>query len=258
MAARSSLTLPATARHFFHALLLVGACAALAFGPSLPAQAATTGSGTSATETRNLPAFEAVTVAGSTDVEITQSEVSDVTVTADDNLLPLLETEVVDGRHGRTLRIRWRPGESVRTRSTVKIVVRTPTLTALSTAGSGDIVVVRLDTPTLRVALSGSGDATLRQVKTGSLEIRSAGSGDVNASGQATDVKLSIAGSADADLSSLVADAVKISIAGSGDAQVVANRSLDVSVAGSGDVRYSGQATDVRTSVAGSGSIRRQ
>jgi len=258
MHTRWTFPLNAMARPFVQALLLVAACMALALGPTGPAEAATVGSGTAATETRSLPAFEAVTVAGSLDLQITQADSSEITLTADDNLLPLLETEVVDGRHGRTLQIRWRRDENVRTRVAVKIAVRTPTLTALSTAGSGDVVVNRMDTPSLRLSLSGSGDAALRQLKTGTLEIRSAGSGDVSAAGSATDLKLTIAGSADADLSALVADAVKISIAGSGDAQVVANRALDVSIAGSGDVRYSGNASDVRTSVAGSGSIRKQ
>jgi uncharacterized membrane protein len=59
-------------------------------------------------------------------------------------------------------------------------------------------------------------------------------------------------------LASLAANDVTVSIAGSGDATVQANKSLGVSIAGSGDVQYSGTATDVRSSVAGSGRVTKK
>ena len=62
-------------------------------------------------------------------------------------------------------------------------------------------------------------------------------------------------GSGNVGLKSLVADDVSVRIAGSGDAKVTANKALGVSIAGSGDVEYSGNATAIRTSVAGSGRI---
>jgi hypothetical protein len=51
---------------------------------------------------------------------------------------------------------------------------------------------------------------------------------------------------------------VSISIAGSGDAKVSAKKTLAVSIAGSGDVEYSGGAQLVKSSVAGSGSVRQK
>ena len=49
----------------------------------------------------------------------------------------------------------------------------------------------------------------------------------------------------------------KISIAGSGEATLWATQSLAVSVAGSGDVKYYGDPSIKKTTIVGSGSLRR-
>lgn len=239
------------------ALLLVPALAGLAWLP-LAAQAQTVvGSGNSVTETRNLPAFEAVKTVGSVDLEVRQGPQLSVQVQADDNLQELLETVVESSRDGPQLVVRWKRWQSLRPRSKTLVTVVMPTLNALSSDGSGDIRLEAFQTPRLRIALSGSGDVSFNGLATESLALSLAGSSDVVGSGKARAVKISIAGSGDVKLADLVADEVGISIAGSGDAHVHAEKTLDVSVAGSGDVRYRGNAT-VKSRVAGSGNIRKE
>jgi hypothetical protein len=239
-------------------IALVLCCAALVLGlaPRAALAAATEGSGRAATESRAPGAFDAIAVAGSIDVRVRPSATPAVRVTADDNLVGLVETEVEDGAHGRTLRIALRRGERVRPRTPIRVVVDAVTLRAVALSGSGDLALERFETPALALSISGAGDAVLRDLHTGALSVRIAGSGDVRAGGRADEATLSIAGSGDADLSALSAGTVEVSIAGSGDADVTAERSLKVRIAGSGDVRYGGGATEVRSSVVGSGSVR--
>jgi len=218
---------------------------------------AATGSGRAVTETRALPAFEAIALAGSIDLRVRQGTPQSVQVSADDNLLPLLETAVETTNQGATLRIGWKRGETVSTRSRVTVDVVVPRLVALSGAGSGDIVAESFETPALQVSLSGSGDVRLPGLRAGELAVRIAGSGDVSGSGQASKLTIGIAGSGDVKLAELPAEEVTVKIAGSGDAEVHARRTLDVSIAGSGDVGYRGEAA-VRSSVAGSGSITKR
>lgn len=241
------------------AVLLVAACALLAFSVSPPALAAShTGSGTPATETRSVDDFDAIASSGSIDLVVRQAAATSVTVSADDKLLPLIETVVEAGPQGRTLVIRVRRGEGLRSRQPTRVTVEAARLRALAMTGAGDLTVERLDTPALELSLSGAGDAVLRGLRTDSLGVRIAGSGDVQAEGSAGQLRLSIAGSGDADLRALTADEVTISLAGSGDASVVANRSLTVRIAGSGDVEYTGNPASVDSSVAGSGSVRKR
>jgi carbon monoxide dehydrogenase subunit G len=245
------------------ALALTSALAAV-FTPGPAYAASVQGSGNSATETRTLEAFEAVSLSGAMDLVVRQGAQQSVQVQADDNLLPMLETLVESGRNGNTLKVRWKRDsgwgggwQNIQTRSKVLITVVVPKLSAVAVAGSGDVRVETFSTPSLQLSLSGSGDARLDGLTTDELGVRVSGSGDVSGKGTAAKVKISIAGSGDVRLSEMRADEVTVSIAGSGDAAVNAQKALSVSIAGSGDVSYTGDA-QVKSSVAGSGSVRRK
>ncbi|MEN9627189.1 MAG: hypothetical protein RJA10_415 [Pseudomonadota bacterium] len=239
-----------------HRRLLMGGLAAALFGGA--ALARTVGSGREASESRPVSDFDAIAVSDAIDLMVRQADKESLTLTADDNVLPLVEAVVESGQRGRTLVIRLRQGETVSTRRAIKATVDVVRLTALASAGSGNTTVGSLKTPSLRLSMAGSGEMRLDGLTADALEVRVAGSGAVAGSGTAAQVKLTIAGSGDADLAALAADHVTVSIAGSGDAKVTANQSLSAKVAGSGDVVYGGAVKAVRTSVAGSGSITRR
>jgi hypothetical protein len=225
--------------------------------PAAQAAERVVGSGRAASEPRSVGDFEAISLDGSIDITVRQGAATSVTATADDNLLPLLETQVETGASGPRLVVRWKPGTSLSTRGKVQVQVFTPRLVALAIAGSGDARIESFSTPSLKLALSGSGDAALPDLKTEILNIAISGSGDVKADGAAARLKISVAGSGDVMARDLRADEVSVSIAGSGDVAVHAQKKLAVSIAGSGDVVYSGDA-EVSRSVAGSGTVKRR
>ena len=242
----------ATLRSLLPAAVLVG----LSIAP-LAGQAAT------ATETRNVPEFTAIAASGSVNISVSQGPVSSVQVTADDAVLPNIETVVEAGKRGPTLLIRlknegsgWGWGKSYNT-GPVNVVIVTPKLTGLASAGSGDIRVGALQTPTMQLSISGSGNASLAGLSTDELGVSIAGSGDVRADGHRELAGTSVGGSGDVRLADLRSDEVTVKIAGSGDAAVQAQKTLNVSIAGSGDVVYSGEAS-VKSSVAGSGTVKKR
>jgi hypothetical protein len=241
-------------RNTLFAFLVNAAClvAFMPFAASAAQAASLTGSGSSATEARPVGEFQAISLRGSIDAEVRQGPTA-VSVTADDNLLPHLETVVEDG----TLQVRWKSGTSLRTRGKVQVNISTPRLTSAASSGSGDVRIDGFDTPSLKLALSGSGDAQLRALTTDELTVTISGSSDVKGSGKARKVSIGIAGSGNVRLGDLKADDVKVSIAGSGDAEVNAAKALEVKIAGSGDVLYSGDAA-LTSRVAGSGTIRKR
>jgi len=189
------------------------------------------GSGISKTETRTVEAFHAVTLNGSAEVTITVGPQQSVTITADDNVLPIIETDV----HGGDLVIGNR--ESYDTKVGVKVAIVTPTLSAFELNGSGDVTIVGL-----------SGQSFSAKIR---------GSGDISADGSVDALSASIAGSGDLKLSELKAKKVDVSIAGSGGATVNAEESISASISGSGDIRYKGSPSNVQSNVAGSGSVHK-
>jgi hypothetical protein len=204
------------------ASLALGACSDL-----------TTGTGNPASESRGLSAFSAVELAGIGSVRVEPGPTASVTILADDNILPLLTSDV----EGDTLVLGTRTGVSVSPRTPITYRVTVTDLTGLRVSGSGDISATGVSGSSLEVEVSGSGTVTVAGT-TGRLSVVISGSGDV-------------AGGF------LTARDVEVTVSGSGSALVRATSSLHATISGSGDVHYLGNPT-VTQDVSGSGEVARQ
>jgi hypothetical protein len=189
------------------------------------------GSGKVASETRQVSGFNTVELRGSADVSVTQGEAEAVVVEADDNILPLIETTVQNGR----LIISTKPNTSLTTTNPVHVNVTIKSLQGLTLSGSGNVDVSSLAGQDLNIVLSGSGDITV--------------------SGAADRVAIRLPGSGNVICSGLKARSATVTLAGSGNVAVYASESLDASLLGSGTIHYDGNPAQVRKSVSGSGSI---
>ncbi len=214
------------------------------------------GDGKTLRETRAVAGFDGVRVGGDFEVVVRQSATAKLEVEGDANLLPYVETKVVETSRGKSLEIGVRRGYNIQGRKPIRVEIDMPSLRAVSITGSGKTVVEAFKAKSVDLSISGAGEINALQMQADKLGLSIAGSGDILAGGRATSVDVSIAGSGDVKAADLAADEVEISIAGSGNAAVQATKKLDVSIAGSGDVRYSGDAV-VKKSVAGSGSIKK-
>jgi hypothetical protein len=241
--------------------LLLAAAAVGVFGLAAPAQAWTwgfneqvKGSGEVVSETRDLGTFDAISLSGSYKVLVRQGSAVKLEIKADKNLLPLIETRVVEGSKGRTLEIGSKKGFSFSSKSDPQITLVLPLLRSIAIAGSGDMRVETMKTPDVSVSVSGSGDVEFVDLSSDSLSVQVSGSGDIKARGRVAKFSLAVAGSGDIDARDLQAEEVKASIAGSGNATVHAVNTLKISIAGSGDIAYLGS-PKVSSSVAGRGVI---
>lgn len=253
--------LPSNATHLVAALAVTAAAVLTAFAMPLPAHALTinllgqgktvTGSGKEVAVARPVGAFSVLRMDGSIDVRAHQGATPGVTVHADDNIEPMIETAV----QGDKLVVSMRKGTSFYTRHDVYVDVVFTSLTAVQQNGSGDLRIDRLNAPRFESSIAGSGDLQIDNAQLGQFALNIAGSGDVVIAGSADEARLGVAGSGDVDASRLAARKVSVSISGSGDAHVNASEALEAKVAGSGDVTYSGHPRDVSRHVSGSGSV---
>lgn len=187
------------------------------------------GSGVPARDVRQVAPFESVALEGSSDVEIAVGPIQSVVVEADDNIVPLILTEVADN----TLRIASEG--SYRSRSAVKVTITVPRLIA--------------------VVSSGSGNLAARDIVAGSFAASLQGSGSVSLAGAADELTASLQGSGSLTAAALTTDRVTVSLQGSGHAEVHTRQQLTASISGSGGVRYAGGATNVTQNVHGSGKV---
>jgi hypothetical protein len=180
-------------------------------------------------QSRAVGEFRGVQTMGAEYVDIRFGPRASVVIAADDNILPLLSSRVVNG----TLKIESRG--SYRTRSPIRVWITTPRLEEYTSMGSGNAVIHDVNTPHLKITLQGSGD--------------------IQANGRAGELDLALMGSGRARLADLSATDVSAGIFGSGEATVRASGRLDAQMFGSGELRYVGNPKSLRSSHFGSGRI---
>ncbi len=203
------------------ALALLTACNFMSSGVA--------GSGVAASEQRAVGAFERLASDGSFAVEVEVGPAASVRVEADDNIVPLITTEVA----GDTLKISSRG--SFNTARPIKVYVATPRLAGLEHDGSGSVRVRGISGARFAAALSGSGSVQL--------------------AGRSDSLTVSLDGSGSLAAAELIAASVTVALSGSGDVQVHASERLVASVDGSGSVGHAGGAKGIDRNISGSGGV---
>lgn len=226
----------------FLALLLIAACDPDGNGPRI------SGSGNVVTEARTLDAFDRIQIDGSTNIVLRQAATQAVSVEGDDNIVPIIVTQV---RNGELLISNT---QSYNTKNAVTVYVAIPTISALRIRGSSDLIgTTALEGEALTIEVSGSGnvDAVLYYDE---LVTSVTGSSDITLVGEVIKQSVSVTGSGNYRARELSSEECFINVTGSGDGVVRVSKLLDAKVTGSGDVVYYGN-PEVRSSVTGSGDL---
>ena len=207
------------------------------------------GSGNIITQEREVAEFSKIHLKGSGKVFLTPGETQSLEIKTDDNIMPLIETQVSGNRltisHGSH---RLRP-------TSFEVYITIQNLRGVGISGSGVITGMgRFETDSLYAEISGSGDVELEAL-TDFLETRISGSGSVDLAGRAEEFKVSVSGSGKINAFDVDARHVSVKVSGSGDCRISASDSLDARISGSGDVYYRGQ-PKIDARISGSGSLK--
>lgn len=207
------------------ALALVIALGAAACSPGV------NGSGHVKTESRAVSGFSSIHLSGAGHLIITQTGSESLSITSDDNILPLITTSVSGG----TLSIGVKPGNSIGKVTQLDYHVTVKTLRAIDVSGAATISATGITTDTLTLSLSGASTATI--------------------SGQGQALTLTISGAGHFDGRQFATHTATVSISGAGDASVAASDTLDATISGAGSVTYYGS-PHVTQHISGAGSIK--
>jgi len=189
------------------------------------------GSGVRKTEKRDLPSFTAIETTGAFEVQVTCQKPASFEIEGDDNILPLIQTEVRNG--------------VLHVSSTRRYSTRNP-------------IALRITVPDLAsVSSTGAGRFRVSDLKNESFEIHSTGAALVIVEGQSDNVKISSTGAGRIDTHDLRASKVEVTVTGVAAVDVYASDQLDVNVSGAGRVTYSGDAK-VNKHVSGAGEVTRK
>jgi len=190
------------------------------------------GSGVRKSEKRDLKPFKAIDTTGAYKIDVTCQKTSSFEIEADDNLLPLIKTDVLDGI------LVVSSDQRINASKPVVLRVSLPELSSVTSRGAGEIKIT-----------DAAGD---------SLKIESTGAASVYANGKVKTVTISSTGAGEVDTTNLKAEKATVEVKGAANIDTYATEQLDVTVAGAGSVTYSGNPKVVHKSVSGFGSVNKK
>lgn len=190
-----------------------------------------TGSGAQATETRAVSGFTQIRLEGFGTLNVTQGAVDALSITADEDVLPHLTAEVVNG----TLELGVKPRLSFKSLRRVTYAVTVQRLEGIQLSGAGNVRATGVQTPTFSVTISGAGDVTV--------------------AGSAQKQNVRVTGAGNYNASDLQTDTTDVTITGAGNARVSATQMLYATISGAGVVTYHGM-PQVSQRVTGVGSVK--
>lgn len=189
------------------------------------------GSGNLQKEKRQTASFNSISTEGAFDIEVVCQKPQSLEIEGDDNILPLISTEVSNN----VLHVRGLRGYSVSQPIRLKITV--PDLTGVSSSGAGTFVVSGL--------------------KNEKFEIDANGAPKIRASGETKALSIDANGAGKIDTRKLRAANVQVDSKGVPGVEVYASEQLNVTISGPARVVYEGNAV-VNQTIHGPGKVEKK
>jgi hypothetical protein len=213
------------------------------------------GNGPLVSKSYNLSGFSEIESSLDADVYITQDSFYKVEIIAQQNILDVIQTPIVNG----ALSIQIEKYKNVVRYDRVEVHITAPNIIGLRINGTGSVTALQpISSGNLAVAVSGSGHIKMAGYTGNSLTARISGSGEITINGGSVNTEeVKIDGSGEVDMMGVSAKTAEIETSGSATTSVWVSDYLDVEISGSGNVYYMGNpATQI--SISGSGKVIRR
>lgn len=208
------------------------------------------GSGLVITELRKTGDFTDVTVDGPFIVHLRESDTTAVAVSADDNLMRVIETYV----SGTTLHIKLKDGVRIPFSNSMQVHLKSAVYHTITYSGNGFIDNSdTLHTDHFSYTVNGNNNSSFI-VETPRLELFLNGSGHMYLRGSADNYRCEMNGSAEIDGFDMTSADAAITLKGSGKHNISVSDKLTAVIKGSGSIRYQGDPS-VNSDIEGSGTL---
>lgn len=213
--------------------------------------AAVVGSGTIVSETRTVPDFAGVVIAGEGNVVLVQADQPSVTLRTDDNLASLVTTEVRDG----LLYIDRAAGVSdIDPSDGVRLEISSPAIRQVGITGGGSITVDGIVTNELLILMHGAGSIEVAGIDATRLVVDGNGAGLMTVAGVVETQDVFISGTVGYQAGDLASSSATVETNSVSDVVVWVTDELDYLVRGIGDFAYFGSPT-ITSEVTGAGAV---
>lgn len=190
------------------------------------------GSGVSAKEERTVEPFSKMEMGGALNVQVTVGEATSVQITGDDNIVPIVTSEVRSG----TLHLHMDHQGTVRPKQTLLVTVTTPELSKIQVSGACDVDIVDVVDNQVEVSLSGASRMDI--------------------SGTCERFNADVSGASKLDALALSAGSVQVNASGASHAQVHSIEAITGAASGASSIRYSGDPAVAEVNSSGASSAK--
>ena len=208
------------------------------------------GSGAIVSETRVVKGIDRVDLATLGELQIIQGDEEGLVVSAEENILPLLETSV----RGSTLEIRTEENVVVLPTRKVTYTLKVKNISSLSVSSSGSIDADKLDSQKLEIFIRSSGNIRIGNLTASNLRVHISSSGNVILKGRVVSQDVRITSSGNYLATDLQSQAAYVNISSSGNARIWVNDDLGIQLSSSGNVDYYGD-PQVASKISSSGKV---
>lgn len=189
----------------------------------------TKGSGHTRSEFRDIRDFKSIDVGGVFHVEVTAQKEFSVEVEADDNLLPMIKTEVRGGN------LEIETDGKISPKSTIRIRISAPNIEELEVSGVADV--------------------TVNGLKNSKFAVDSSGASKIKVVGTTSGLTVDVSGATKVDADALISDSAQVEASGASHVYVNVTGTLRADASGASHITYSGAPTNVEKKSSGASRI---
>lgn len=206
------------------------------------------GSGSGVSQQRNVVSFNSITLDTEATVTVAEGENQSLEITAQENILPIITTEVSNG----TLTVA--ETECFSTTVGVTLDATVPALQKIAVESSGHVNGSGLSNPVMNISVSASGGINLSDITVTTANVHVSSSGSVELTGTASTLNIGLSASGDVTADNCTAETCTVNVSGSGNVRVNVTGNLNATISSSGNIYYSGNPT-IEKNITGSGKL---
>ena len=211
-----------------------------------------TGSGNIITDKRTPGNFNGISVGGDFEVELSNGPATEITVEADDNVMPYIETRVSGG----VLKIRTRNLHSY-SNVHMKIYITAPDITDINVSASADLIVKDILKSDRRISFHASSSGSITaEVDAPEVENSASSAATIKISGKTKSYTADASSGANLKATDLLSENTTVTASSGASAHVHASINLTANASSGANISYHGGA-NVQKTISSGGSVNR-
>lgn len=194
------------------------------------------GNGVIQTQTREVSGFSQVEIHGVIHAKVAVGPAGPLVIKGDENLLPLIKTEVRDGR----LVVTVDAPEGIRPTQPITLDIITPTLDSVVAHDASRVEATVAEAPKLSLEAHGASMLTATGLDSPSVVLKGTGTAHAQVVGKAARIALDLSGASRAELAKLAATNAEVQISGASRADLQVEDLIKGQVSGASNLRVQG------------------